>query len=80
MRPMINEEFPSPPEEILIPTPDPSPEVTDITAEQERRNNIAAAMQKFNESVWLGTAAEVEMRELKPTPSEIRRAIDDLRI
>lgn len=65
-------------DDVAIPTPDPSPEVTDITAEQERRNSIASAMRKFNESVWLGTAAEAEMRELKPTPSELRRAIEDL--
>ena len=61
----LPEELPSPPE--------------DITAEQERRNNIAAAMRKFNESVWAGAAAEAELKALNPTPSEIRLAIDDLR-
>lgn len=80
MRSIINEEFPSPPEEVPIPTPFPDPEVTDITAEQERRNNIAAAMRKQNEAYWNGIAALEEMEALNPTPSEIRRAIDDLRI
>ena len=62
----LPEELPSPPEE--------------ITAEQERRNNIAAAMRKQNEAYWNGIAALEEMEALNPTPSEIRRAIDDLRI
>lgn len=61
----IPEELPSPPE--------------DITAEQERRNNIAAAMRQQNEAYWNGIAASDELRGLNPTPSEIRRAIDDLR-
>jgi len=70
----------SAPEEIPTPFPPfPGPDVNDITAEQARRNNIAAAMRKFNESVWAGVAAESELNSLNPTPSEIRRAIDDLR-
>ena len=61
----LHEELPSPPEE--------------ITAEQERRNNIAAAMRKQNEAYWNGIAALEELEALNPTPSEIRMAIDDLR-
>ena len=61
----LPEELPSPPEE--------------ITAEQERRNNIAAAMRQKNDSYWEGIAASDGLRGLNPTPSEIRRAIDDLR-
>lgn len=61
----LPEELPSPPEE--------------ITAEQERRNNIAAAMRKRDEADWNSIAADIELKELNPTPSEIRRAIDDLR-
>ena len=68
------------PEEIPTPfPPSPGPDVTDITVDQERRNNIAEAMRKQNEAYWNGVAAEEELEALNPTPSEIRRAIDDLR-
>lgn len=68
------------PEEIPTPFPPfPGPDVTDITVDQERRNNIAAAIRKINESSWSRFAAEEELESINPTPSEIRRAIDDLR-
>lgn len=64
------------PEQLQPPFPSPPEE---ITAEQERRNNIAAAMRKQNEAYWNGIAALEALEALNPTPSEIRRAIDDLR-
>ena len=64
------------PEQLQPPFPSPPEE---ITAEQARRNNIAAAMRKRDEADWNSIAADIELKELNPTPSEIRRAIDDLR-
>lgn len=64
-------------EEVLISTPDPSPEVTDVTVEQERRNNIASVMRKRNEAYWASIAAQKELDALNPTCSELLLAIED---
>lgn len=69
------------PEEIPTPfPPSPGPDVTDITVEQERANNIAAAMRKINESSWSRFAAEEELESLNPTPDEIMAAIETWKV
>lgn len=65
----------TPPEEVLLPTPDPSPEVTDITAEQERLNNIAAAYRKSIVTSAERDIALAQLHGLDPTPTEIRAAL-----
>lgn len=61
-------------DDVAIPTPDPSPDVTDITAEQERINNIAAALRKSFIADVEALIAEDELSALNPTFSELRSA------
>jgi len=65
----------TPPEEVPLPTPDPSPEVTDITPAQHRQNNVTAAVRR---SIVAYSEAEItlaELNALNPTATEIRAAL-----
>ena len=57
-----------------IPLPDPRPEVTDITVEQERQNNVTAAIRRVCVETYESAAAQIDLEELHPTPDEIRAA------
>ena len=63
------------PEEVEIVTPDPTPEVTEITVEQERQNIVTAAMRRAVVANAEADTASAEFNALNPTPAEIRNAL-----
>jgi hypothetical protein len=62
------------PEEVPLPTPDPSPEVTDITVEQERQNIVTAALRNSLIADLEAALAEEHLSAMNPTAAELRAA------
>lgn len=61
-------------EEVAIPTPDPTPEVTEITVEQERQNIVTAAVRRLTIAESEYAIATIELEAISPTTDEIRAA------
>ena len=65
------------PEEIPTPFPPfPGPDVTDITAEQERQNIVTAAVRRAVVANAEADTASAEFNALNPTAAEIRAALE----
>jgi len=64
-----------PTDEVPLPTPDPSPEVTEITAEQERQNIVTAAFRRSVIANEESGISAMELQSLNPTAVELRAAL-----